>query len=124
MIDDSFREFAGWVVIGLESLGVVALTVGVIAALVRAAIDAARRHHDTFGTVRRRLGRAILLGLEILIAGDIVRTVAVDSSFESVGVLALIVLVRTALSFVLELEITGRWPWQSAESHTATAGPG
>lgn len=61
---------------------------------------------------RQLLGRSILLGLELLVAADIIRTVAVAPTFETVGVLALIVLIRTFLSFSLELEITGRWPWQ------------
>lgn len=61
---------------------------------------------------RQLLGRSILLGLELLVAADIIRTVAVTPTFESVGVLAMIVLIRTFLSFSLELEITGRWPWQ------------
>lgn len=65
-----------------------------------------------FYEVRQRLGRGILLGLEFLIAADIIVTVAVDLTFESVGVLALIVLVRTFLSFTLEVELTGKWPWQ------------
>lgn len=61
---------------------------------------------------RQLLGRSILLGLELLVAADIIRTVAVTPTFESVGVLAIIVVIRTFLSFSLELEITGRWPWQ------------
>lgn len=61
---------------------------------------------------RRALGSGILLGLEFLVAGDIIRTVAVEPSFESVGVLAIIVAIRTFLSFTLELEMTGKWPWQ------------
>lgn len=61
---------------------------------------------------RQLLGRSILLGLELLVAADIIRTVAVAPTFETVGVLAIIVLIRTFLSFSLELEITGRWPWQ------------
>ncbi|WP_434615763.1 DUF1622 domain-containing protein [Arthrobacter sp. A5] len=61
---------------------------------------------------RQLLGRSILLGLELLVAADIIRTVAVTPTFTSVGVLAVIVIIRTFLSFSLELEITGRWPWQ------------
>ncbi len=61
---------------------------------------------------RQLLGRSILLGLELLVAADIIRTVAVKPTFVSVGVLAIIVLIRTFLSFSLELEISGRWPWQ------------
>jgi len=62
--------------------------------------------------LRHQLGRSILLGLELLVAADIIRTVAVTPTLESVGVLAGIVVIRTFLSFSLELEISGRWPWQ------------
>ncbi|MCI0580582.1 MAG: DUF1622 domain-containing protein, partial [Chloroflexi bacterium] len=65
-----------------------------------------------FQSYRHNIGRAILLGLEILVAADIIQTVAVEPTFQSVGVLAIIVLVRTFLSFTLELELEGRWPWQ------------
>ncbi|MGN8131084.1 DUF1622 domain-containing protein [Paenarthrobacter sp. 22069] len=65
-----------------------------------------------YRSYRQLLGRSILLGLELLVAADIIRTVAVTPTFESVGVLAIIVLIRTFLSFSLELEISGRWPWQ------------
>ena len=62
---------------------------------------------------RQQLGRSILLGLELLVAADIIRTVAVTPTLTSVAVLAGIVVIRTSLSFSLELEITGRWPWQN-----------
>jgi uncharacterized membrane protein len=63
---------------------------------------------------RTGLGRAILLGLEFLVAADIINTVAIEPTLESVAVLAGIVLIRTFLSFSLEVEIEGRWPWQRA----------
>jgi len=66
-----------------------------------------------YRSYRQLLGRSILLGLELLVAADIIRSVAVTPTFEGVGVLGIIVLIRTFLSFSLELEITGRWPWQS-----------
>ena len=66
-----------------------------------------------FKKVRQRLGRGILVGLEFLVAADIIHTVAVELTFETVGVLALLVLVRTFLSFTLEVELTGNWPWQN-----------
>jgi uncharacterized membrane protein len=65
-----------------------------------------------FRTIRHRLGRGILLGLEFLVAADIVHTVAVELTFTTVGVLAIIVVIRTFLSFTLEVELTGHWPWQ------------
>lgn len=71
---------------------------------------------SVYRSYRQLLGRSILLGLELLVAADIIRTVAVTPTYESVGVLAIIVLIRTFLSFSLELEITGRWPWQKARS--------
>ncbi|MEE4205926.1 MAG: DUF1622 domain-containing protein [Erythrobacter sp.] len=67
---------------------------------------------DAVAIFRRMLGRAILTGLELLVAADIILTVAVDPTLESVLVLGAIVLIRTFLSFSLEVEIDGRWPWQ------------
>ncbi|MEY9775477.1 MULTISPECIES: DUF1622 domain-containing protein [unclassified Arthrobacter] len=74
-----------------------------------------------YRSYRQLLGRSILLGLELLVAADIIRSVAITPTFESVGVLAIIVLIRTFLSFSLELEISGRWPWQSQREGSAAA---
>jgi uncharacterized membrane protein len=73
-----------------------------------------------YRSYRQLLGRSILLGLELLVAADIIRSVAITPTFESVGVLAIIVLIRTFLSFSLELEISGRWPWQSQPAGSST----
>lgn len=71
---------------------------------------------------RQSLARAILLGLEILVAADIIGTVAVDPTWSNVGVLAVIVLIRTVLSWSLEVEIEGTWPWRrNADAHAAVA---
>lgn len=67
---------------------------------------------EVFRTLRRTLGSGILLGLEFLVAGDIIRTVAVEPTFASVAVLGAIVLIRTFLSFTLQMEMSGKWPWQ------------
>jgi len=104
----------------LEHIGTVVDVVGVgvivVGALVATWIAATARRRDPGATVyepyRRNLGRSILLGLEFLVAADIIKTVAVTPTFTSVGVLALIVLIRTFLSWSLQLEIDGRWPWQ------------
>ncbi|WP_455207212.1 DUF1622 domain-containing protein [Kaarinaea lacus] len=66
-----------------------------------------------YKSYRRKLGRSIILGLEFLIAGDIVRTVVVADTLENVAVLGLIILIRTFLSVTLHLEVEGRWPWQT-----------
>jgi uncharacterized membrane protein len=71
-----------------------------------------RRQPYVYRRFRQDVGRAILLGLELLVAADIIRTVAIRPTLESVGVLAGIVLVRTFLSFSLDVELTGVWPWR------------
>lgn len=70
---------------------------------------------DIFRQVRQRLGRGILLGLEFLVAADIIHTVAVELTFKTLGILAVVVLIRTFLSFTLEVELSGHWPWQNKE---------
>jgi uncharacterized membrane protein len=69
-------------------------------------------------TYRRQLGRSIILGLEFLIAGDIIRTVIVADTLENVAVLGIIILMRTFLSVTLHLEVEGRWPWQQEDKVT------
>jgi len=68
--------------------------------------------HEAYHGLRADLGRAILLGLELLVIADIIGTVAIKPTFQNLGVLAAIVAIRTLLSFTLELEVSGRWPWQ------------
>lgn len=96
----------------VDVLGVIAIVVGVLYAILDAALRGIRRLHPVYTRFRRVLGRAILLGLELLVAADIIKTVAVTPTLDSVVVLAIIVLIRTFLSWSLELEISGRWPWQ------------
>ena len=102
----------------IEAVGIAVIAIGALASLVRYAWGLASRPPPEAGYrgVRRSIGRSILLGLELLVAGDIIRTVVVDPTFESVGVLAAIVAIRTFLSFTLEVEITSRWPWQAERS--------
>ena len=71
---------------------------------------------DAYHELRADLGRAILLGLEFLVIADIIGTVAVEPTLQNLGVLAVIVAIRTVLSFALELEVSGRWPWQTDSS--------
>ncbi|MCC7076926.1 MAG: DUF1622 domain-containing protein [Acidimicrobiia bacterium] len=85
---------------------------GLFALLVYAASFASPgKRGEAYRKLRQSLGRAILLGLEVLIVGDIVRTIVVDPTIESVVVLGLIVVIRIVLSFSLEVEIEGTWPW-------------
>ena len=71
-----------------------------------------------YRTYRRQLGRSIILGLEFLIAGDIIRTVVVADTIENVAILGLIILIRSFLSVTLHLEVEGRWPWQTEKLDT------
>ena len=101
----------------VEALGIAAIVVGIALALVR--FGANRQDGQGYASCRQSIGRSILLGLELLVAGDIIRTVGVSPNFRSVGLLAVIVLIRTFLSFTLEVEINGRWPWQHAKAESA-----
>ena len=109
----TFVEVVDFVARGLEGAGVAVIVIGALVATVLAIRGLVRRE-PTYDRFREQLGRSILIGLEFLVAGDICRTVAVTPTLENVAILGAIVFVRTFLSFSLELEITGRWPWQSA----------
>lgn len=119
-------DLAAWkepIVRVVELVGVLLILGGAGAATARFLTRWASMGLDTaYREYRQHLGRAILLGLEFLVAGDIINTVAVDPTFRSVGVLAGIVVIRTFLSFSLEVEIDGRWPW--ARTQVADAPPG
>jgi len=121
MIDDALMlTVAGTVAQGFELLGIGAIVLGTALAVVHFVLGAAgwRRVGEVAGkrdlvpAFRKTLGRSILTGLELLVAADIIRTIAVEPTLESVLVLGAIVLIRTFLSLSLEVEIDGRWPWQ------------
>ncbi len=97
----------------IDGAGVAAIVAGVVAAILVAIARFRRQEPDVYTQFRQWLGRSILLGLELLVAADIIRTVAAKPTLTNVAVLAAIVLIRTFLSFSLELEITGQWPWQT-----------
>jgi len=111
-------ELAGKIV---DGAGVAAVVLGAVLATAFAFGRIARRQVGTYRNFRQFLGRSILLGLELLVAADIIRTVAVTPTLQSVGVLAGIILIRTFLSWSLELEIRGRWPWQKSQGQTQPA---
>lgn len=96
----------------VDASGVAVIVGGILWAAVRALLTVPPAGLDRYTALRQNLGRAILLGLELLVAGDIIKTVAVAPTLQNMAVLAVIVLIRTFLSFSLELEINGRWPWQ------------
>jgi uncharacterized membrane protein len=98
----------------VEGVGAGIMIVGAVGAFGRFAYQAlhAETAQESYETLRRTLGRCILLGLEVLIVADIVRTIIVDTSIESVAALGIIVVIRILLSFSLEVEIDGVWPWR------------
>ena len=111
MISD-FQHSMESIGIFVDAAGVCVIVIGILAATGRALLVAPPPGLDRYAAYRQSLGRAILLGLELLVAGDIIKTVAVAPTLENMAVLGAIVVIRTFLSFSLELEINGRWPWQ------------
>jgi uncharacterized membrane protein len=109
-----YDEFVSDVVKVVEIVGAAIMVLGGLGGLVRFVVAATRPdgRPGAYERLRQNLGRAILLGLEILIVGDIVRTIIVDPTLESVSVLGVIVVIRIVLSFSLEVEMDGTWPWQ------------
>ena len=110
----SYTTFMDYVTRGFELVGVAVLVVGFVVGFVRALVARLRTgtSEGVYVMIRSYFGRSILLGLEVLVAADLIRTVAVQPTMENVLVLGLIVLIRTFLSFSLEIEIEGVVPWR------------
>ncbi len=118
---DQMLDVVEYVSVAIEVLAVVVITIGIVYAISvyfigRSDSDRSQRIERVF---RERLGHALLAGLEILVAADVIRTVALERSLESVAVLGLLVLIRTFLSWSLVVEIEGRWPWKAASAGSA-----
>ena len=112
-----FNEIISTAGYAIEAIGVLVVVVG----SVLSSVTFVRSYRQlpegvAYSSLRRQLGRSIIIGLEFLIAGDIIRTVIVADTLENVAVLGIIILIRTFLSMTLHLEIEGRWPWQSDEN--------
>jgi uncharacterized membrane protein len=109
----TYDQFISGTVRVVEGTGAAIMIVGGLWALVLYAVSMAQApaRSGAYRALRQRLGQAILLGLEVLIIGDIVRTIIVDLTIESVALLGTIVAIRIVLSFSLEIEIDGTWPW-------------
>ena len=109
-----FEDWMEHVVQGFEVVGVAILAIGSVVALVNASLPLVRGGRFAYERARQSVGRAVLLGLEVLIIADIVETITIEPTTESALVLATIVLVRTFLSFSLEIELEGVAPWRRA----------
>ena len=97
----------------IEAIGVLTIFIGLLYSLIIFLISTIKKTSNRFGNLRQALGKSILLGLEILIAADIIATVSTEPTLRSVSILGLIVLIRTFLSMSLQVELEGKFPWQS-----------
>jgi uncharacterized membrane protein len=103
-----------WIALGIELLAVAVIAGGVILlAITRGTVRYLFRLGEpgAYESYRHQLGKALLLGLELLVAADVVRTVALEPTLNNVAILGLLVVVRTFLSWSMSVEIEGRWPW-------------
>jgi len=112
MTMEYYRQIMDVVGTSVDGIGVFIVVGGALVAILRLALHRAQSTGNYYALYRQDVGRAILLGLEFLIAGDIIRTVVVAPTLQNVVVLGLIVLIRTFLSLSLQLEIEGKLPWR------------
>jgi uncharacterized membrane protein len=112
---ENIRNWIEIVSLLIELLAVAIIVTAIAYASVRAALEGMNREtfNKAYDEYKVRLGRSLLLGLEILIAADVIRTVALEPTLTSVAVLGVLIVIRTFLSWSLILEMEGRWPWQS-----------
>lgn len=116
---ENIRSVIEWAALGIEILGVVVIVAGVLrVAITRGTVRFVMRldQPGAYTSHKHQIGRSLLLGLEFLVAGDVVRTVALEPSLGNVAALGVLVLVRTFLTWSLTVEIEGRWPWQSPKT--------
>ena len=109
------QQWIEFVSLGIEILAIAIIVVAIVYGTGRYLLEATRRppQAEAYDHYKVRLGKSLLLGLEILVAADVVRTVALEPSIESVTILGILVVIRTFLSWSLVVEIEDRWPWQS-----------
>jgi uncharacterized membrane protein len=110
------REGIEFAAQGIEALAVAIMVFFIIIGTTRWLLHSAKKIEGGYARYRIVLGKALLVGLELMVAADIIRTVALDLTFTSVALLGGIVLVRTFLGWTLAVEVEGRWPWQKAKA--------
>ena len=109
---ENLREIIAQVVLGIEVIGVAIISLGIVICLIKYAFYFISKKETDYKQLRREIGKAILLGLEVLVAADIIHTVATEPTLRKVAILGGIVLIRTFLSFSLQMEVDGKSPWQ------------
>jgi uncharacterized membrane protein len=109
---DQMRIWIELAATGIEALAVAIMVGFILIVTARWLLHTGRRNEGAYERYRASVGRSLLVGLELLIAADIIRTVALDASPTNIATLAVLVLVRTFLGWTLSVEVEGRWPWQ------------
>jgi uncharacterized membrane protein len=114
-----------WISAAFEVVGVLVIVVGFLLAIGRAALAVRGDGMTAYNIVRSVFGRSVLLGLEVLVAADLIRTIAVAPTLSNLAVLGVLVVIRTFLSWSLDVELEGMWPWQrhSVEAETCAESP-
>jgi uncharacterized membrane protein len=107
------REVIDVVAQGIEALAVLIILGGIVHGLGRYPFHYWQRTGDAYEKLKVKIGKTLMLGLEFLIAADIIRTVTLDPTLGNVAILGILVLIRTFLSWSLVVEMEGRWPWQA-----------
>jgi uncharacterized membrane protein len=113
---DMIREMIEMVAQGIEALAVLVIVGGIVHGIGRYFFHYRQQVGDAYKRFKDKIGKALLLGLEFLVAADIIRTVALSPTLYNIAVLGVLVLIRTFLSWSLVVEIEGRWPWQAKTS--------
>ena len=112
----TMKHFIEISALGIELCAVAIIIIGILIAAVRYVFFGKAKVGEAYRHFKEQLGKSLLLGLEFLVAADIIRTVALEPNLENVIVLGLLVVVRTFLSWCLVVEIEGRWPWQAEQN--------
>lgn len=115
-VTEVFHQVIEWAVLGIEVLAVAVIVAGVVLVVLRRGTVRYLFHlkeHEALEIYKQQLGRPLVLGLELLVAADVIETVTLKPTLNNVAVLGLLVLVRTMLSWSLAVEMEGHWPWQA-----------
>jgi uncharacterized membrane protein len=110
---EKMREVIELATLGIEALAVLVIVGGIVYSIARYFLRTRLKGSEAYRLFKDRIGNSLLLGLEFLVAADIIRTVALEPTLQSIAVLGLLVLIRTFLSWALVVEIDGAWPWQA-----------
>jgi len=110
-----YRKWIEFIALGMEALAVAVIVIAFLSASVSFLVHFGQRAANAYESYKVFLGRSLLLGLEFLVAADVIRTVALEPTIQNIVILGVLVFIRTFLSWSLVVEIEGRWPWRSAE---------